>query len=176
MKSSSVAPSITDVLKKLSDDRALTLFNSIAVSNGYFYACLSKMNLSRKQYYSRLSSLMNAGLIRRDKGKYSLTLVGKIVYDAHLNIGKALSYYWKLKAIESIKMLSSSPLSGAGFSKEELTQLINTLIDNHFIKDLLIKESLSYTLEDHQQHQHQRSKEEKHIERTRRSHCSGDRS
>jgi hypothetical protein len=107
------------------------------------------MNLSKKQYYSRLSGLMNAGLIRRDSGKYSLTLVGKIVYDAHLNIGKALSYYWKLKAIESIEM--SSP--GAGLSKEELTQLINTLIDNHFIKDLLIKESLSYTIEDHHQQQ-----------------------
>ena len=146
---SSVAPSITDILKKLSDHRALTLFNSIAVSNGYLYACLSKMNLSRKQYYSRLSGLMNAGLIRRDKGKYSLTLVGKIVYDVQLKIGKALSYYWKLKAIESIEMSSSLP--GAGLPKEELTQLIDALIDNHFIKDLLIKELLSYTLEDHQQ-------------------------
>jgi predicted transcriptional regulator len=106
------------------------------------------MNLSRKQYYSRLSGLMNAGLIRRDKGKYSLTLVGKIVYDAQLKIGKALSYYWKLKAIESIEM-SSSSLPDAGFSKEELMQLINTLIDNHFIKDFLIKESLLCTLKDH---------------------------
>jgi len=83
---------------------------------------------------------MDAGLIRRDNGKYSLTLVGKIVYDAHLKIGKALSYYWKLKAIESIEMSSSSSLPGAGFSKEELTQLINALIDNHFIKDFLINE------------------------------------
>jgi hypothetical protein len=56
----------------------------------------------------------------------------------------------------------SSSLPGAGFSKEELTQLINALIDNHFIKDLLIKESFLYTLEDNQQHQ--QSKEAKHIE------------
>src|SRR5918995_2822304 len=107
------------------------------------------MNLSTKQYYSRLSGLMDAGLIRRYNGKYSLTLIGKIVYDAHLKICKALSYYWKLKAIESIEM--SSP--GAGLSKEELMQLINALIDNHFIKDFLIKESLSYTIEDHHQQQ-----------------------
>ena len=136
MKSSLAVPSITDVLKKMSDDRALTIFNSIAVSNGHRDIRLREMNLSTKQYYPRLSGLMDAGLIRRDNGKYSLTLIGKIVYDAHLKIGKALSYYWKLKAIESIEM--SSP--GAGLSKEELTQLINTLIDNHFIKDLLIKE------------------------------------
>ena len=146
MKDSAAVPSITDILKKISDDKALTIFNSIAVSDGHGYICLREMNLSTKQYYSRLSGLMNAGLIRRDNGKYSLTLVGKIVYDALLNIGKSLSYYWKLRAIESIEM--SSP--GAGLSKEELTQLINTLIDNHFI-NLLIKESVSYTLEDHQQ-------------------------
>jgi predicted transcriptional regulator len=89
------------------------------------------MNLTTKQYYSRLSGLMAAGLIRRKNGKYSLTLIGKIVYDAQINIGKALSYYWKLKAIESIEM--SSP--GARLPKEELIQLINALIDNHFIKD-----------------------------------------
>src|SRR5215216_6184672 len=148
MKGSSVVPSITDVLKKISDDRALTIFNSIAVSNGHRYILLREMNLSTKQYYSRLSGLMDAGLIRRDNGKYSLTLVGKIVYDAHLKIGKALSYYWKLKAIESIEMSSSLP--GAGLPKEELTQLIDALIDNHFIKDLLIKELLSYSFEDYQ--------------------------
>jgi hypothetical protein len=34
----------------------------------------------------------------------------------------------------------SSP--GTRLPKEELTQLIETLIDNHYIKDFLIKESL----------------------------------
>jgi predicted transcriptional regulator len=143
MKDSAAVPSITDILKKISDDKALTLFNSIAVSNRYGDIRLREINLSTKQYYSRISGLMNAGLIRRDNGKYSPTLVGKLVYDALLNIGKSLSYYWKLKAIESIEM--SSP--GAGLPKEELTQLINTLIDNHFIKDLLIKEYCYMPLE-----------------------------
>lgn len=133
MKSSLAVPSITDALKRISDDRALTLFNSIAVHRDIH---LREMNLSTKQYYSRLSGLMSAGLIRRDNGKYSLTLIGKIVYDAYLKICTALSCYWKLKAIDSIEMSSPS----AGLSKEELTQLINALIDNHFIKDLLIKE------------------------------------
>jgi hypothetical protein len=155
MKGSSPVPSITDVLKKISDDKTLILFNRIAVSKGDRNVHLKEMSLSTKQYYSRLSGLMAAGLIRRYNGKYSLTLIGKIVYDAHLNIGKALSYYWKLKAIESIEM--SSP--GARFPRDELTQLINTLIDNHFIRGFLIKESLLHTI-DSQQHQHQQSKEE----------------
>jgi hypothetical protein len=150
-----LTPSVVDVLKKISDDKTLTLFNSIAVFNGDKYIHLREMNLTPKQYYSRLSGLMAAGLIRRKNGKYSLTLIGKIVYDAQINIGKALSYYWKLKAIESIEM--SSP--GARLPKEELIQLINTLIDNNFIRDFLIKESLLHTI-DSQRHQHQQSKEE----------------
>ena len=158
----SFTPSITDVLKKISDDKTLTLFNSIVVSNEDGNILLREMNLSKKQFYSRLSGLMDAGLIRRRKGKYSHTLVGKIVYDAHLNIGKALSYYWKLKAIESIQM--SSP--GTRPPKEELTQLIDDLIDNDFIKDFLIKDALLFTLKEHQrlqdqqQQQQQQNKEE----------------
>ena len=97
-------PSITSILKKISDDKALTLFNSIAVSNGDRYIPLREMNLTTKQYYSRISGLMDAGLIKRHKGKYSLTLLGKVVYDSQMVIGKALDYYWKLKAIESIEM------------------------------------------------------------------------
>ena len=117
------------------------------------------MDLSAKQYYSRVSGLLNAGLIKRHKGKYSLTLIGKVVYDTHMTIGKALTYYWKLKAIESVEMSSDVRLP-----KEELTQLIDALIDNHIIKDILIKKPLLYTFEDHQRHQHQQRKEAKLIE------------
>jgi hypothetical protein len=144
-------PSIADLFKKISDDKSLTLFNSIAVSNGVKYFPLKEMDLTTKQYYSRVSGLLNAGLIKRHKGKYSLTLLGKVVYDSHMTIGKALTYYWKLRAIESIEMSS-----GVRLPKEKLTQLIDALIDNHFIKDILIKEPFSYTIQDCQIHQHQR--------------------
>ena len=152
-------PSITDLFKKISDDKSLTLFNSIAVSKGDKYIPFKEMNITTKQYYSRVSRLLNAGLIKRYKGKYFLTLLGKVVYDTQMTIGKALTYYWKLKAIESVEMSSDVRLP-----KEELTQLINALIGNHFIKDILIKEPLSYTFEDHQRHQHQQRKEAKLIE------------
>ncbi|MGA9167685.1 MAG: hypothetical protein WB053_09920, partial [Nitrososphaeraceae archaeon] len=99
-------PSITDLFKKISDDKSLTLFNSIAVSKGDKYIPFKEMNITTKQYYSRVSRLLNAGLIKRYKGKYFLTLLGKVVYDTQMTIGKALTYYWKLKAIESVEMSS----------------------------------------------------------------------
>ena len=129
-------PSITSILKKISDDKALTLFNSIAVSNGDKYIPLKEMNLTTKQYYSRVSGMLNAGLIKRDKGKYFLTLLGKVVYDSQLTIGKTLTYHWKLKAIESIEMSASVK---SGLPEGELAQLVDTLIDNHRIKDILMK-------------------------------------
>jgi predicted transcriptional regulator len=139
----SVTPSVSAILKKISDDKALTLFNSIAISNGDRYFHCREMSLTPKQYYSRISDLMAAGLIKRKNGKYVLTLMGKIVYDTQLNIGKALAYYWKIKAIESIDM--SSPV--ARLSKEELKQLIVALIDNDSVRDILIKESLLNSFE-----------------------------
>lgn len=129
-------PSITSVLKEISEDRTHVLFNNIAISsnnNNYRSVPLKEMNLSTKQYYSRISSLLKAGLIKRRRNRYSLTLLGKVVYDSQMIIGVALSNYWKLKAIENIET------SGSDLPAKEIAQLINTLIDNHRIKDILIE-------------------------------------
>jgi hypothetical protein len=128
---SPVVPSITTVLKKISDDKTLTLFNSIAGANGDKNIPLKEMNLTTKQYHTRISGLLNAGLIMRHKGKYSHTLLGKIVYDTQMTIGKTLTYHWKLKGIESIEA-SNNP-------EWELAQLISALIDNRQIKNILMK-------------------------------------
>jgi hypothetical protein len=129
-------PSITSVLKEISEDKAHALFNNIANSsnnNNYRFVSPKEMNLSTKQYYSRISSLLKAGLIKRRRNKYSLTLLGKVVYDSQMIIGVALSNYWKLKAIENIET------SGSDLPAKEIAKLINTLIDNHRIKDILIE-------------------------------------
>jgi hypothetical protein len=149
-------PLITDILKNLSDDKTLILFNCIAISDGDKYIPLREINQTTKQYYSRISGLLNIGLIKRHKGRYSITHLGKVIYDAQMTIGRALTYYWRLKVIESIEKSS-----GVRVTKEELTQLINTLIDNHSIKDILIEEPIPYPPDGYQQHQHQQRKEAK---------------
>jgi predicted transcriptional regulator len=136
----SFAPSISLILKRISDDKALVLLNSIAVVDGEKYIQLKRMNLTTKQYYSRISGLTDVGLIKRHKGKYSLTMLGHVVYDSQMIIGKTLAYYWKLKVIESVEMSSHS-----GLPNEEITQLINALIDNHRIRDILMKSISSST-------------------------------
>jgi hypothetical protein len=77
--------------KKIADDKTLTLFNSIVVSNGEGTIPIRELNLITKQYYSRISGMLDAGLIKRYKGKHSLILLGKVVYNSQITIGKALT-------------------------------------------------------------------------------------
>jgi predicted transcriptional regulator len=81
---------------------------------------MSRLNLTRKQYYSTLSGLINVGLITRRNGKYFLTSFGRIVYEAQELIGKAVQYDSKLKAIDRIE--------SAEFPASELSKVIDTLI------------------------------------------------
>jgi hypothetical protein len=129
------SPSITSVLKMISDEKALALFEKIVVSdnNNDRFIPLKEINLTTKQYYSRLFGFLKAGLIKRHKGKYIPTLLGRVVYESQMVIEEALSNYWKLKVIDQIEM------SNSDLSTEVVTRLINTLIDNHQIKDVLMK-------------------------------------
>jgi hypothetical protein len=53
-----------------------------------------------------------------------------------MTIGKTLTYYWKLKSIESIQISAADK----GLPVAELSKIIGTLIDNHKIKDILVRE------------------------------------
>src|ERR671911_2874196 len=132
--SDSKPPTLDYILKRTSDEKTLALFNSIAVADGDRSATFRKMNLTRTQYYGRISGLIDTGLIKRYKGKYSLTLLGKVVYESQMLISKALIYHWRLRTIELIKISY-----GVAFPNEELEQLIDALIDNHHIKDMIMK-------------------------------------
>jgi predicted transcriptional regulator len=134
-------PALDFVLTKIADDKTMTLFISIALSKvDRSQEHLRIMNLSKKQYYSRISGLLNSGLIKRQKGAYSLTLFGRVVYDAQVTIGEALNYYWKLKSIESIQ----SSIADKKLPSTELLKIIDTLIDNHKIKDNVMRGLLAF--------------------------------
>jgi predicted transcriptional regulator len=70
-----------------------------------------------------MSELVKADLVSRRDGKYFLTSFGKIVYDAQSTIEKALTTYWKLKAIDRLENSDHIP-------KEEYDEIIHLLIDN----------------------------------------------
>src|ERR687894_2230203 len=120
------------VLKTIADDKSLELFSIVALEKIDSRNLKSKMRVTRKQYYSRLSKMTKAGLVRRKNGKYILTTFGKVVYESKVTIENALNNYWKLKAIDSLETSTEVP-------KEEQQKLIETLLENEKIKAILEK-------------------------------------
>src|SRR2546427_8411586 len=129
--------SIVDVIKAISDDKSLVLFNTIALASGNVDTLKTTLKLTRRQYYSRMVGLTSAGLVIRKQGNFFLSSFGRIVYDAQLMIGKAVESYWKLKALDSFDISSASPQLPA----EEYSRIIDTLMSgNDEIKDILRKQ------------------------------------
>ena len=120
------------VLRTIADDKSLELFKTIAQGTIDSESLKSRTKLTRKQYYSRLSRITKAGLVRKKSGKYLLTAFGKIVIDAQTTVENALTSYWKLRAIDSLEMSNELP-------KEEQQKLIDTLLDNQELKGILVK-------------------------------------
>ena len=126
--------SVAAVLRAIADDKSLELFETVAQENIDSRNLKTKIKLTRKQYYSRLSRMTRMGLVRRKNGKYVLTSFGKIVYECKLTLENALNNYWKLKAIDSLETSNEVP-------KEEQQKLIETLLDNEEIRGILVKAS-----------------------------------
>ena len=123
--------SIEDILKAISDSKLLDLFSSIAQGSGESEILKETKGLSKKQYYLRTRQLLKTGLIKRLKGRFSLTSFGVIVYHAQLIVEKGMNNYWKLKAIDSIQ-------SSAEIGEHERTKLIKTIIDDSGIERILV--------------------------------------
>jgi predicted transcriptional regulator len=126
----------TSLLYAISDEITSSIFRNIILAHSKGDILITRLNLTRKQFYSHLSLLTQAGLVKREKGKYLPTAFGKVIYNAMTDLdGKlenALSNYWKLKAIDAIQMLS----------REESNRLISTLIDDQEIRSILLNEEL----------------------------------
>lgn len=122
---------VADILESISDEKALALFKTIALAKPNSGILITKTQLSRKQYYSRMSVLMRSGLVKRDNGRYALTAFGKVIYDIEITIEIALENLWKLRAVDLVQVEEA-------LSKEEQTRILDTLIDSAKIKEVLL--------------------------------------
>src|SRR5690242_11547988 len=128
-----------DVFNSISDEKSLDLFKNIVMTKTGDTNILKKnLRLTRKQYYSRMSRMTKVGLIKRVKGKYFLTSLGKVVYEAESMIENALNDYWKLKAIDSILEKENS-INTELVPTKERNKILDSLIDNQKIKEILLQ-------------------------------------
>lgn len=122
------------ILDAIFERRASDIFKSVASTHLNTEFLITQLKLTRKQYYSRMSRLTKAGLVKRHNGKYLLTEFGKVIYTAHVNLEAmieiTLDNYWKLKAIDSLEISS----------REERNNIVCALIDNQEIRSILMQE------------------------------------
>ena len=122
--------SILSALRAISDDKSLALFKTVATLKPKSTVLISKLNITSKEYYSRLSYMREAGLVAKRDANYFLTSFGKIVYESICLIEKAASSNWKLKSIDTIKLYKDLPY-------KEYNNIINTLIEDNTMREIL---------------------------------------
>lgn len=122
--------SVAIIFNSLSDEQSVMLFTIIATKSISSVELRSKMSLTRKQYYSKLSRMIRVGLIKRKSGKLVVTTLGKIVYELQKVVQDAYNNHWKLKVLDSIEMSEELP-------REERKKLMDNLIEDSRLKQIL---------------------------------------
>jgi len=120
--------SLVDILSLIAERKCSIIFRTIGELEGPAELQITRLNMTRKQFYSRISQLLKNDLIRKMHGKYELTLFGRVVFGIENKIQHSIDNYWKLKAIETLD--ESLP-------EIEKTKLINSIVDDPLIRDLL---------------------------------------
>jgi len=133
--------SIADILSCIRDEKTLLTFKAIASSeNNDTDILITKLRLTRKQYYSSMEKLTNANLVRRISGKYRLTSFGKVIFSiqtkVEAEIETAIKHYWELKALDSI-MIDMSTHDKESFLQQR-QKIMSDLIDNNEIRSILL--------------------------------------
>jgi DNA-binding HxlR family transcriptional regulator len=121
------------VIDSLGDRKSLSIFKYVAQEPSDTSTLRRQLGLSRKQYYTRLSEMVEVGLIRKYHSNYTLTSFGKMVYDALGIIELGLTNFWKLKALDSLEFTRTTKVP-----HEERERILESLIDNMKIKEILL--------------------------------------
>jgi hypothetical protein len=79
--------------------------------------------------------MIKCNLIRRSHGRLSLTTFGKIIYEAHLMMGRAIECFWKLKAVDSLDIRE--------IPKEHYGELVQAITGHQEIASFIVKSSPS---------------------------------
>lgn len=125
---------LLDVLEAISDGKSLEIFRDIAKSKKVECEEIKqKEGISKKQYYMRTQKLLNSGIVKRVKGKFSLTNFGAVVYHGALMMESGVNNYWKLKAVDSIE-------DSEQIVEHERVKLIQTILDGSTIENIIVKQ------------------------------------
>ena len=132
-----------EILKMVTNENTLKILNQIIDNNNNNNnykdgntLSLSKIGLTRKQFYTRLNELTTRGIIKREKGRYYLTTFGKIVYDLTFEYMRKLDSVigdcWKFKALDLLDISDE-------FTNDEKRKMMEHMF-NHINQNMMVQE------------------------------------
>ncbi|MEP6576312.1 MAG: hypothetical protein ABJB85_07790 [Nitrososphaerota archaeon] len=92
--------SVSEILAAISDEKSLNLFNSISAKGISIVDLSDQDQMSRKQYYLRISKFIETGMIKRKDGKYILTLFGKVIHEVQLILLELVISHWQPATVD----------------------------------------------------------------------------
>ena len=123
-----------DVFAILGDKQSVEI---LAAASTGFLSSNGIPNQTKKQYYVRLKSLVDIGLIEKQHRTYKLTSFGSIVYENHLKtMDKIIPNYWQIKSFDILKNRNDFPV-------EQKEKIINEYIETTGLKDVINTTHLS---------------------------------
>jgi hypothetical protein len=132
-----------EILKMVTNENTLKILNQIIDynnnNNNYKDGntlSITKIGLTRKQFYTKLNELLTRGIIKKEKGKYYLTTFGKIVYDLTFEYKRKLDSViedcWKFKALDLLDISDE-------FTNDEKRKIMEQLF-NHINQNVMVQE------------------------------------
>jgi DNA-binding HxlR family transcriptional regulator len=134
-----------EILKMVMNENTLKILNQITDNNNNNNnnndkdgntLSITKIGLTRKQFYTKLNELTTRGLIKKEKGKYYLTTFGKIVYDLTSeyknNLYSIIEDCWKFKTLDLLDISDE-------FTNDEKHKIMEHLF-NHINKNSVEQE------------------------------------
>jgi DNA-binding HxlR family transcriptional regulator len=115
--------SVVGVLEAIADSKSLEIFRDIAKGTVESEILKKKEGISKKQFYRRTRQMLNTGIIKRVKGKFSLTNFGVVIYHAQLVMEKGVNSFWTGQLGENERM-----------------KLIKRILDDDAIENILVKQ------------------------------------
>ncbi len=121
---------LSDIFSVLSDNDSLKIIQMIVDHRDPKITDFD----SPKRYYTRLSKLKNALIIKRKGKSFEITAFGSVIYDMIQTVQLTHDLHWKLQVIDAI---------GDRVPEVERQQIIESLIPDKSIRKTLIETRLA---------------------------------
>lgn len=91
------APRIStcQVFHSICDWKSLSLFDALVYEGGGSKELILKLGISRKEYYSRISKLVDTGMVKKEGRRYTITVFGRVIYEARLILANTLANHYR---------------------------------------------------------------------------------